>query len=41
VKGTDGTLERYLRVTYTVATADLTAGKFDAYLVVDGDLNNK
>lgn len=25
-------MERYIRVVYRVATADLTAGKFDAYL---------
>lgn len=29
------TLRRYIQVTYTVDTNDLTAGAFDAYLVLD------
>ena len=41
VKGTADTLERYLRVTYTIGSVALTAGKFDAYLVTAGDLNTK
>jgi hypothetical protein len=32
--------ERYLRVTYTIATAALTAGKFDAYLADGADTND-
>lgn len=32
-------LERYLRVYYTVATGPLTAGKFDAFLSADADSN--
>lgn len=40
VKGTAGGLERYLHVTYTIGTAALTAGKFDAYLCRAVDLNN-
>lgn len=31
--------KRYLKVVYTVATADLTAGKFDALLVMDAQTN--
>lgn len=31
--------ERYLRVTYTIAVAVLTAGKFDAFLSNDADTN--
>jgi hypothetical protein len=34
-------LERYLRVTYTIGTAALTAGAFDAYLCDGTDFNNK
>lgn len=34
-------LERYLRVTYTIGTAVLTAGAFDAYLLNGTDFNNK
>jgi hypothetical protein len=34
-------LERYLQVTYTIGTAVLTAGKFDAYLCDGTDFNNK
>lgn len=30
--------KRYLKVTYTVGTADLTAGKFDAYLTRNIDI---
>lgn len=32
-----GAYERYLGVRYTVATADLTAGKFDAFLHIGAD----
>lgn len=32
-------LNRYLRVTYAVGTAALTAGAFDAFLTADGDTN--
>lgn len=31
----EGKLERYLRFTYTCGTADATAGKIDAYIVLD------
>lgn len=31
--------ERYLRVSYTIAVAELTAGKFDAFLVLAADSN--
>lgn len=31
--------ERYLRVVYTVATADLTAGKFTAFLTINVQAN--
>ncbi len=31
--------ERYLRVYYSIATADLSAGKFDAYIVKDVQTN--
>ena len=32
-------LNRYLRVAYTIGTAALTAGKFDAFLSADADTN--
>lgn len=32
-------LKRYLRVTYTVATAALTAGAFDAFIATEIDTN--
>lgn len=32
-------LKQYTRVLYTVGTAALTAGKFDAFLSADGDTN--
>lgn len=32
-------LEQYLRVKYTIGTAVLTTGKFDAFLTFDGDTN--
>ena len=33
-------VERYIRCTYTVATADMTAGAVDAFLVKDYDTSN-
>lgn len=34
-----GGIKRYLKVTYTIGTAVLTAGKFDAFLSHDADTN--
>ncbi len=32
-------MKRYLRVTYTIATAALTAGAFDAFITPEVDTN--
>lgn len=41
VKGNSSTLLRYARVAYTVGTAALSAGNFNAWLACANDLNNK